>query len=733
MSFRASVCCLACVLFAAALQAQDPLASQVTIYRDEYGVPHIVGDTEPATFFGYGYAQAQDHLEAMMMQYLDAQGRRAEVLGFEALGDGYLHFIPYEYRWDGDYLQRLLRTKKAVIDNREEIDRDVYPILDAFARGVNAYIEENRSSMAEWIQPITAEDVEALERSHYLRFYSIHDALSKLSGQTYEFPNLGSNQWAISKEKSANGRVIHVEHTHMPWSNRFQNYEAHLITPGKLNAGGISWFGSPFFLNGFNEKITWSATWNDPNIADVYEEKLHPQDSKKYLYDGEWRDIEVQHESFRVKGPKGLETITLPLYYTHHGPIVKFDRSSDRAWSVRLPNPDGVNYSTNLYGFMKAPDLEGFKAVLARQLMPRWNLLVTDPSNIYWVHNALVAKRAEGYDWTKPVPGWTSATEWGAYLPFDVYPQVQNPASGFVQNCNNPPWVVTRNAGLNPLEPAPYYLKRMPKPDAGEETLNTRGERLFSVLTQDRKFSVEDMSDLAFDTYVLAADVVVPLLDRAAVKLNADDPLKPVIGRLKSWDRRSGKESVAYTYLHFWARSYSDLYSAAGMARFNSYARGKINIADPNEQERALKALGMALRTIAGRYGKQEVPWGEINVVSRGGEFPLGGTGAFGVLHPDAGQELENGRIQCNDGWGHLLLVVEDSPKQIWSLLPYGQSEHPASPHYNDQAKLHSRRLAKRFWFTPREILAHTQSVWGDADRLKRAFPLPATNQEQGK
>ena len=62
----------------------------------------------------------------------------------------------------------------------------------------------------------------------------------------------------------------------MPWANRFQNYEAHLITPGKLDAAGISWFGSPFFLDGLNDKITWSATWNTPNISDVYEEKLNP-------------------------------------------------------------------------------------------------------------------------------------------------------------------------------------------------------------------------------------------------------------------------------------------------------------------------------------------------------------------------------------------------------------------------------------------------------------------------
>ena len=103
----------------------DPLAAQVTIYRDNYGVPHIVGETEETTFFGYGYAQAEDHLERMMIQYRDAQGRRAEVEGFQALGDGYLHFIPYEYRWDGDYLQRLLRTKQCVVENKSKIDPGV--------------------------------------------------------------------------------------------------------------------------------------------------------------------------------------------------------------------------------------------------------------------------------------------------------------------------------------------------------------------------------------------------------------------------------------------------------------------------------------------------------------------------------------------------------------------------------------------------------------------------------
>jgi len=710
-----------CVV-ASAAPAADPLASQVTICRDNYGTPHIVGDTEEAAFFGYGYAQAEDHLEDMMIQYRDAQGRRAEVQGITALGDGYLHFIPYEYRWDGDYLQRLLRTKAAVVENRDRIDPDVYSILNAFARGVNAYIAAHRQEIPAWIDSVQAEDVEALERSHYMRFYSIHDALQKITERVYDFPNFGSNQWAIAPSRSANGRIVHVEHTHMPWANRFQNYEAHLIVPGKLDAAGISWFGSPVFLDGFNDRITWSATWNTPNISDVYEEKINPENRLQYLYDGHWRDIRVEYATFRVKGPTGMDSVTLPLYYTHHGPLVSFDRDRQRAYAVRLPNFEGVNYATGLHRIMKARNLAEFRAAVARQLMPRWNLLYSDSENIFWVHNGNVARRAPGYDWTKPVPGWTSATEWGPYLPFEVYPQILNPASGFLQNCNNPPWVATRHSGLKPLDPAPYYLQKTPKADAGEEALNTRGERLFQVLAQDRKFTLDDMKALAFDTYVMPANVIVPLLERAWARVGREHPaLEHALPLIHAWDRRTGSQSAAYTYIYFWGKFYRELFGETKFARFQGYRRREeVSIDSPEEQDLALIALERAVAHIGETYGRAEVPWGEINVVSRGGIYPMDGSGLYDILHPDEGPEKDDGRMYCNDGWGHLLIVMEGDPKQVWSLLPYGESQHPSSPHFNDQAKLHSQRGMKQFWFTPADILAHAESVWGDRDRITR-------------
>ncbi len=713
---------------AAKTAVQDEgLAKDVTIYRDTFGVPHIVGDTEEAAFFGYGYAQAEDHLEQMMLQYRDAQGRRAEIQGLEALGDGYLHFIPYEYRWDGDYLQRLLRTKQGVVDNQSKIDSGVYKILDAFACGVNSYIAEHRREVPVWIDGITAEDVEAFERSNYFRFYSIHDALMKMSEQTWNFPSFGSNQWAISAKKSANGRIIHVEETHMPWANRFQNYEAHLMVPGKLNAGGISWFGSPFFLMGFNDKITWSATWNQPNMSDVYEEKINPENHLQYQYEDKWREIHTELATFQVKGPKGMETISLPLYYTHHGPVVKFDKERNRAWSVKVPNFDGVNYSLGLYGLMKAQNLDQFKAAVERQLIPRWNFLFSDSKDIYWVHNGNVPERNNKYDWFKPVPGWTKETEWGPFIPFAKYPQLTNPSSGFLQNCNNAFWVVTTGSGLDPLALGPYYLQYPVKQGAGLEALNTRGERVFQVLGQDRKFTRDEMVELGYDTYILPADVLVPLLSEASKTRLTDTRFHSPLEELVKWNRRSAVDSLATTYLHYFAKTYKEIFGEAKYARFTVYERGNVDIHSTEEQEMAWRAFVEGLDILEKKFGSLNVPWGKINVVVRNGVFPMDGASVelFGVLHPDEGPEQDDGRIFCNDGWGHFMVVMEsdpdgNKPKEVWSLLPYGESEHPQSPHYNDLAKLHSEHRLKPFWLSPEDIVAHTESVHGDKNRIHR-------------
>jgi acyl-homoserine lactone acylase PvdQ len=332
--------------------------------------------------------------------------------------------------------------------------------------------------------------------------------------------------------------------------------------------------------------------------------------------------------------------------------------------------------------------------------------------------------RAPGYDWREPVPGWTKETEWGPYFPLEKMPQLLNPPSGFIQNCNNPPWLSTVNSGLDPLEPAPYYQMEKPQPYETDENLNPRGERLLKLLSQNKTFTVDDIKNMVFDSYVVAADVIVPLLVQAyssPANPFRDRQMEHAIEVLKAWSRYSAEDSIAQTYLQFWGRAYEDLFSHEKFSRFIDHGRYGIRIDSAEEQAMALRALREAINRIQADFGKADVPWGQVNLVVRGGEFPMDGAAAmFDVLHPDSGEEQDDGRIHDNDGWGHILVVVESDPKEIWSLLPYGESEDPRSLHYNDLAKLHSKKTVKRFWFTPGDIRSHAESVWGDKRRIDR-------------
>ncbi len=184
------------------------------------------------------------------------------------------------------------------------------------------------------------------------------------------------------------------------------------------------------------------------------------------------------------------------------------------------------------------------------------------------------------------------------------------------------------------------------------------------------------MKALVFDTYVFAADMIVPLLTRAyASEPSADPRVNRALDHLKAWNHRSAKDSVAYTYVYFWGLAYRDLFSGETFSRFTVYSRRTINLNSSQEQARARRALEEALARMDKKFGKSEIPWGEVNIVERGGTFPVGGTGLYDVLYLDEGLQEEDGKIHSNDGWGHAMVVVEGSPKTIWSLLPYGESE----------------------------------------------------------
>src|SRR6266705_1233120 len=95
-------------------QAAASETNEATLYRDEFGIPHVFAPTLEAAAYAVGYAQAEDRLEELLKNYRRACGTMSEVFG------------PGNFR--NDMIARMFR--------HEEISREKYGQLSAKSRAV---------------------------------------------------------------------------------------------------------------------------------------------------------------------------------------------------------------------------------------------------------------------------------------------------------------------------------------------------------------------------------------------------------------------------------------------------------------------------------------------------------------------------------------------------------------------------------------------------------------------
>src|SRR5450755_2248923 len=105
------------------------LHSPVTVVRDEHGVPSITAQSLDDLFFAQGYVTAQDRLWQMDMTRRYASGELAA-----ALGPAYVKV---------DREQRVLGLREVARRSLQQASPEVREQLEAYARGVNAYIAEH--------------------------------------------------------------------------------------------------------------------------------------------------------------------------------------------------------------------------------------------------------------------------------------------------------------------------------------------------------------------------------------------------------------------------------------------------------------------------------------------------------------------------------------------------------------------------------------------------------------
>jgi len=667
----------------------EKLAGDVTIYRDTYGVPHVFGRTDASTVFGFAYAQAEDNFWRIEENFIHATGRASEVYGEKTLEE--------------DRLNHALEIPRLAREEYQRLDPHMRSLCDAFAAGLNYYLAQHPSVRPRLLTTIEPWYTLAFIRYNYFQNGFAHDrSLRGVGLQTALFESdlrdhTGSNGWVVGPSKSATGHAMLFINPHLPFFGPGQVYEGHVHSDEGWNFTGYTRFGFPLPYVGHNENGGWVSTDNAADLTDVYIETFDdPARPLAYKYGQGYRLATEHVEEIRVKTASGLETRKFTMRKTHHGPIV--GARDGKFFSLRMAKFESDGWLREWYDMTRANSLVALKRAMAPQNMLFGNMMYADrQGNTWYLYNGAVPKRDPRFDWSKPLDGSDPATEWQGYHTMAELPQLTNPKSGWMQNCNTSPFLLTSAGNPDPKQFPKYMV---------QEGDNPRGAISRDILASKPKFTFDEWTRLAFDTRVINADKRLPELLTAlkqylATANNASSQLREVYEELARWDHRSANTSVAMTIFTLW---------------HDRMGRG----------DKPLGALAFAIDTLKRDFGTWQVSWGEVNRLqrideSKGEQFDdsrpslaiNGVNGADGAVFtfyaaPATGQKRLYGVAGAT-----YVSVVEFGPRvRALSVHTFGASGDPKSRHFMDQSEFYARGEFKPGWFTLDEIRANLEASY---------------------
>jgi len=566
------------------------LRDRVEIYRDVWGVPHIYAQNEHDVFLAQGYVHAQDRLWQMELNRRIGAGRLSEVFGDATV--------------ESDRFLRTIGLYRAAQADLELMPDETLAILQAYADGVNAFIESHtdrpplefvlagfqpepwtpadslawgkvmcmdlggnwesellRSRLIAAVGEARARDLDAAypdagpfiippEAGDYAyadsELLAIHQQIKELSGKGAAL--LGSNSWVVDGTRTASGRPMIANDTHLGIQMPSIWYEAHLVA-GDLDVVGFSFPGVPGVVIGHNRHIAWGVTNLGPDVQDIYVEKINPDDPDQYEFRGTWEQMTVLEEIISIKGREQPETLVVRL--TRHGPIMTSVIEDARdVLALRWTALEGGQLLHSVHLLNYARNWDEFRAALSYWQAPSQNFVYADTEgNIGYQMPGDIPIRAKGQGLV-PVPGWTGEYEWTGYIPYEELPFVYNPLT------HN---MVTANHKVVP-DDYPYFISH-------EWAEPYRALRILELLDASDALTIDDARNIQADTY----SSVAALLAKHMLRIGPVDWRQERAFRfLENWDgqleSKSGAAGIAEVMLwRMMANTFGDELAPSGL------------------------------------------------------------------------------------------------------------------------------------------------------------------------
>lgn len=687
---------LLCWCAAQAAPPPEPLKEgQAKLYRDTWGVPHIYASTPTEAAYALGYAQAEDRLEDIYKNVRTAVGTMAE-----AFGPQYA---------EQDYIMKLVKNGERCEAYWATAPDHLKSLGNSFMRGVEAYVTEYPERHPSFAVELLGWQCMAIVRTMIIT-WPLENMMNELKRKA-SAPGFGSNCFAIAPSRSAEGCAIFLADPHLQWEGMAVFYEAR-IHAGLHDLCGYWLVGSPLPIVGHTGNVAWTTTLGGPDTSDVYMVKVNPQNPLQYQYNGKWQNFTVE---MITVGIKDATPVQKPALFSVHGPVLEApDPATGIAYCGATPCLEMVGCFEELYRLSTARSCDEFYQGLAMNELMELNLMFADTAgNIQYVRNGRTPVRPERYNWSVPVPGDTDQTRWLGFHEIGDLVQIKNPPQGYFQNCNVSPEVMFKGSPMTPDKYKPYIF------NVTWDYMTPRGARLLELLDVDSSVTKEEAMTYALDVYDILAKPWQEAL-RAAIAATgesrmSDPEFAKAVDAILAWDGQFTRESVAAPIIRYWRSKCDKVLPVVDMADGIPLTR--------DQQSKLLDMLAEALAEMKTKYGDRDVIWGDINRVGRGGKYfaspgvELGGWSQKAMTETvmDVGSREEppgSGLYVADNGTSSVLLTfLRPGGLESYSLVSWGQSADPDSPHFLDQAeKLYVERKFKPTWFRRDELMQHLES-----------------------